>query len=49
MLEEICRLIGVENVNLIDIVRERPHHLIGSEMQHRPFDGARLDSAWQKI
>jgi hypothetical protein len=48
MLSEICQFLGLQPIDLVSAVNERPHHIIGNRMRLRKFHGIRLDRLWQE-
>lgn len=47
-IEEICRFIGIDAIDLVARAKKNEHHIIGNTMRARPFNAVCIDEAWKK-
>jgi hypothetical protein len=48
VLDQLCRFLGVEPVELVAAVNERTHHVIGNQMRLKPVRPIRSDESWRE-
>jgi hypothetical protein len=47
VLSEILNFFGVGPADVLSLINEEPHHIVGNNMRLRPFKGLRLDEGWR--